>query len=230
MTLAAVFSAIYVILRVVPTFSMIGMSAQFTAGDFMLTSIAAVAGLWSGAVAVLVGTVLAYAVRPPVFFGLDFLPGLVDVSIAALLLSSRRRIALGIYLVLLALFLISPYSLFYGYDHVPYTWLHLVAFAVLLSPVASRIPAWIRRGGYMGVIGFAALAFIGTMAQHLMGALLFELSLGVVGGMSPAAFAGIWRIIFFVYPIERLVIVTFSTILAVAIFRSFQRWAPSWRG
>jgi hypothetical protein len=81
----------------------------------------------------------------------------------------------------------------------------------------------------MGVIGFAVLAFIGTMAQHLMGALLFELSLGVVGGMSPAAFAGIWRIIFFVYPIERLVIVTFSTILAVAIFRSFQRWAPSWR-
>jgi hypothetical protein len=230
-TLAAVFSAIYVILRVVPTFSMIGISAQFTAGDFMLTSIAAVAGLWSGAAAVLVGTVLAYAVRPPVFFGLDFLPGLVDVSIAALLLSGRRRIAQGIYVMLLASFLLSPYSLFYGYDHVPYTWLHLVAFAVLLSPVASRIPTWIRRGGHMGVVGLAALAFIGTMGQHLMGALLFELSLGVVGGMSPAAFAAIWRIIFFVYPIERLVIVTFSTILAAAIFRSLQRWTPqSWRG
>ena len=74
------------------------------------------------------------------------------------------------------------------------------------------------------------MAFVGTMAQHLMGGLLFELSLGVVGGMSLAGFAGIWTVIFFVYPIERLVIVTISTILAVAIFRSFQRWAPpSWR-
>ena len=228
-TLAAVFSAVYLILRIVPTFSMIGISGQFTAGDFILTTIAAIAGLWSGAVAVLVGTLLAYAVRPPIFFGLDFLPGLVNVSIAALLLSGRRRVAQVIYLIVLALFLVSPYSLFYGYDHIPYVWLHLIAFAVLLSPIAARIPSWLKRGGYRGLAGFVALAFVGTMAQHLMGALLFELSLGIVGGMTPAAFAAIWRIIFFAYPIERLVILTISTILAVAIFRSFQKWAPpSW--
>ena len=228
-TLAAVFAAVYLILRIVPTFSMIGVSGQFTSGDFLLTTIAAVAGLWSGAVAVVVGTVLAYAVRPPLFFGLDFLPGLVNVLIAALLISGRRRIAQAIYVTVLALFLLSPYTLFYGYDHVPYVWLHVVAFALLLSPAAARIPSWIKQGGYRAVAGFACLAFVGTMAQHLTGGLLFELSLGVVGGMGPAGFAGIWRIIFFAYPIERLVIVTISTILAVAIFRSFQRWAPpSW--
>lgn len=230
-SLAAVFSAIYLILRIVPTFSMIGISGQFTAGDFLLTSMAAVAGLWSGAVAVLVGTVLAYAVRAPLFFGLDFLPGLVNVSIAATLLSGERRVAQLIYLAVIALFLISPYSLLYGYDHIPYVWLHLVAFAVLLSPVAARIPSWTQRGGYLGVIGFAVLSFVGTMAQQLMGGLLFELSLGVLGGMDPAGFARIWKIIFFAYPIERLAIFTISTILAVAIFRSFRRWAPaSWRG
>ena len=196
----------------------------------MLTSIAAIAGLWSGAVAVLVGTVLAYALRPPIFFGLDFLPGLVNVSIAALLLSGRRRVAQVIYLVVLAMFLVSPYSLLYGYDHIPYTWLHLVAFAILLSPAADRIPLWIKGGGNRGIAGFAVLSFVGTMAQHLMGGLLFEVSLGVVGGVSPAGFAGIWRIIFFAYPLERLVILTISTILAVATFRSFQRWAPpAWR-
>jgi hypothetical protein len=229
-TLAAVFAAIYVILRIVPTFSMVGVSGQFTAGDFMLTSIAAVAGLWSGAVAVVVGTIVAYAVRPPIFFGLDFLPGLVNVVIAALLLSGRRSLAGAIYLVTLALFLVSPYSLFYGYDHIPYVWLHVVAFAVLLSPLATRIPSWIKSRGYLSVIGFALLAFIGTMAQHLTGGLLFELSLGVVGGMSPVSFAGIWQIIFFAYPIERLVILTISAVLAVAIFRTFQKWAPpSWQ-
>ena len=231
MTLAAALSAVYLILRIVPTFSMIGVSGQFTAGDFMLTSMAAVAGLWSAAAAVLVGTVLAYTVRPPIFFGLDFLPGLVNVSIAALLLSGRRRVAQAIYLGVLVLFLVSPYSRLYGYDHVPYVWLHLVAFAVLLSPATARIPLWIKQGGYRQAAGFAVLSFVGTMAQHLMGGLLFELSLGVLGGMSPAGFAVIWQIVFFAYPIERLVIVTISTILAVAVFRSLQRWAPQyWPG
>jgi len=233
LALAAVFSAIYVTLRVVPTFSMIGMAgqpAQFTAGDFILTSIAAIAGLWSGTLAVVVGTVVAFGVRPPIFFGLDFLPAAVNVSLSALLLSGRRLVARGVYVILLIVFLASPYSLLYGYDHIPYVWLHLVALVVLLSPFAARIPSWISRGGYLGIVGFAGLAFVGTLAQHLAGGLLFELALGYVGGMTPARFAGIWRVIFYLYPEERLVLVAISTILAVAIFRSFQRWGPeSWR-
>jgi len=229
-TLAAVFSAVYLVLSLVPTFSMVGVSGQFTAGDFILTSIAMIAGVWSGVVAVLVGTVVAYAVRPPIFFGLDFLPAVVNVGVSALLLAGRRRIAQGIYAVVLVVFLVSPYSLLYGFDHVPYSWLHVIAFAILLSPVAALIPSWVKRGGYWEVGAIAALAFIGTMAQHLAGALLFEFSLGVVGGMSPAEFAGLWHVIFFLYPVERILITVLSTILAVGIFRSFQKWAPpSWR-
>jgi hypothetical protein len=230
-TLAAVFSAIYVALRVVPTFSMIGISGQFTAGDFMLTSIAIIAGLWSGTVSVLVGTVVTYAVRPPLFLGLDFLPAVANVSIAALLLSRRRKLAQAIYILILVAFLASPYSLLYAYDHVPYVWLHLLALAILLSPVAARIPSWVKGGGHQRVTAFAVLAFVGTMAQHLMGGLLYELTVGFVGGLAPSGFAKIWRIIFFLYPEERFIIVAMSTILAAAIFRSYQRWAPlSWRG
>ena len=229
-TLAAAFSAIYVALRIVPTFSMIGISGQFTAGDFILTSIATIAGLWSGTVSVLVGTVVSYAIRPPIFLGLDFLPAVANVSIAASLLSGRRKVGQAIYIVILVGFLVSPYSLLYGYDHVPYVWLHILALAILLSPVAARIPPWVKQGGYPGVTAFAVLAFVGTMAQHLTGGLLYELTVGYVGGLAPAAFAGIWRVIFFLYPEERLAIVSISTILAVAIFRSYQRWAPpSWR-
>lgn len=148
-TLAAVFAIVYFILRSVPTFSMIELSGQFTAGDFLLTTIALVAGVWSGTIAVLVGTIIAYPVRPPIFFGLDFLPGVVNVFVAALLISGRRRIAQAVYVLILAAFLVSPYSVFYGYDHVPYVWLHLIALIVLLSPAASRIPVveqgWIFR-------------------------------------------------------------------------------------
>ena len=77
---------------------------------------------------------------------------------------------------------------------------------------------------------FAILAFIGTMAQHLVGGLLYEVTVGFVGGLAPAGFAGFWRVIFFLYPEERLTMVAISTVLAAAIFRSYQRFAPpSWR-
>jgi len=224
-TLAAVFAIVYFILRVVPTFSMIGISAQFTTGDFLLTSIALIAGLWSGTISVLIGTIIAYSIRPPTFLGLDFLPGVANVFIAGLLLAGKHRIAQASYVVILVAFLLSPYSLLYGYDHIPYVWLHVVALAVLLSPVATRIPSWTKRGGYRGIAAIGILAFVGTMAQHLVGGLLFELVVGFVGGLVPAKFANIWRVIFFLYPEERLIIVVMSTILAVAIFNTYERWA-----
>jgi len=224
--LAAVFAIVYFILRAVPTFSMVGISGQFTAGDFLLTTIALIAGLWSGTISVLIGTIIAYAIRPPTFLGLDFLPGVVNVFIAGLLLAGKRTIAQVSYIVILVAFLVSPYSLLYGYDHVPYVWLHVIALAVLLSPAASRIPAWSKKGGYLGFAAIGILAFVGTMAQHLVGGLLFELVVGSIGGVTPTKFAEIWRVIFFLYPEERLIIVAISTILAVAIFNAYERWAP----
>ncbi|MGP8070043.1 MAG: hypothetical protein ACLP5V_09150 [Candidatus Bathyarchaeia archaeon] len=225
-TLAAVLAIVYLILRVVPTFSMIGISAQFTAGDFLLTSIALIAGLWSGTISVLIGTIIAYPIRPPTFLGLDFLPGVANVFIAGLLLAGKRRIAQVSYIVILVAFLASPYSLLYGYDHIPYVWLHVIALAILLSPVTSRIPSWSKKGGYLGVAAIAILAFVGTMAQHLVGGLLFESVVGYVGGVNPTKFADIWRVIFFLYPEERVIIVAMSTIIAVAIFNAYERWAP----
>lgn len=223
------FAIVYFTLRSVPTFSMIGVSGQFTMGDFLLTSIALTAGLWSGTIAVLVGTIIAYPVRPPIFLGLDFLPGVANVCTAALLISGRRRLAQTGYIVLLVTFLLSPYSLLYGYDHIPYVWLHLVALAVLLSPATSRIPRWLNKGGYFAAVAIAILAFVGTMTQYLVGGLAFELVVGFVGGISPTKFANIWRVIFFLYPEERLIILAISTILAVAIFNAYERWAPESR-
>jgi hypothetical protein len=224
LTLAAVFAAVYFILRALPTFQMVGTSGYFTAGDFFLTTIALISGPWSGTLAVLVGTIAAYAVRPPIFFGLDFLPAIANVSIAGFLLSGRWRAAIGVYVVILVAFLVSPYSLLFGYDGVPYVWLHLVAFAILLSPISWKIPVWIRRLDVWGVIAIAILAFVGTLAQHLVGGILYEFTIGYVGGLSPEHFMSLWRIIFWLYPTERIVIVTISTVVALGVYRSFESW------
>jgi hypothetical protein len=223
MTLAAVLAAVYFVLRAIPTFQMVGTTSYFTTGDFILTTIVLVAGLWSGSLAIVVGTVVAYALRPPIFFGLDFLPALANVSIAGFLLTGRRKIALGVYITVLVAFLVSPYSLLFGYPSVPYVWLHLVALAVLVSPIATKIPLWIQQRNYRGVIAIGALAFIGTMAQHLVGGLLYEFSVGFVGGVTPQRLMDLWQVIFWLYPEERMILVIVSTIIALGVYRSLER-------
>lgn len=222
-TLAAVLAAVYFVLRSVPTFEMVGLSARFTAGDFMLPAIALVAGPWAGAVSVIIGTVLGYAVRPPIFFGLDFVPGAVDVVILGLILSDRRQLARATYLTVLAVFLLSPYSLLFGYAQIPYTWLHILALIVLISPVAAKLPVWLTLNETHQLLSIIILAFVGTMVQHLTGGLLYEIAAGYVGGIDPRTFQQLWRLIFWLYPVERLTIVAVSTFIAAGLFRTVRK-------
>jgi hypothetical protein len=222
-TMAAVLAAVYFVLRGIPTFEMVGVSGRFTAGDFMLPAIALIAGPWAGALSIVVGTTLAYAIKPPIFFGLDFLPGVVNVVILGFILSNRRHVALAIYVGILSVFLLSPYSLLFGFAQIPYTWLHIIALMILASPVSSKIPVWLSRTQGYQLLSTAALAFIGTMAQHLTGGLLYEFAVGYVGGIDPGSFQQFWRVIFWIYPVERLVIVAFSTFIAGGLYRAVRR-------
>ncbi len=226
--LAIVFAVLYFVLRSLPNpipflFQMIGISGRFTAGDFLLTTIALMGGLWGGALSVFIGTVLAYPVSGPLFLGLDFLPGLVNVLIVGLIAKNRGRIAQAVFIVVLLMYIASPYSLFFGYGYVPYTWLHILALAILLSPVTAKVPAWIMMEDNRQLVAIGMLAFVGTMAQHLTGGLLFELVVGLVQGNSPSILKGSWQIIFWLYPTERLVLTAISAVISVGLVRSMRR-------
>lgn len=221
--LAAVFAALYFVLRGIPIIQMFGISGRFTAGDFLLTGIALATGPWSGALSVFVGTILAYPLTGTPFLGVDFLPGVVNVLLAGLILQNHHRIAQVVYAAVLFVFIVSPYSLLFGYGLVPYAWLHIIGLLVVLSPVTARIPSLVKREGKHQLAAIAALAFVGTMGQHLTGGLLYEFTLGVVQGNSIEFLKKSWQIIFWLYPMERLLIVTVSTILSVALVRSIKR-------
>jgi hypothetical protein len=64
------------------------------------------------------------------------------------------------------------------------------------------------------------------MGQHLVGGLLYEMAAGFTGGISPSNFGNIWRVIFWLYPPERILIVAISTIIALAVYRSLRRLRP----
>jgi len=226
--LAAVFAAVYFVLRSFPNpipflFQMIGISGRFTAGDFLLTTIVLVAGLWGGVLSVLVGTVLAYPASGTLFLGLDFLPGVMNILVTGLVLQNRRRIAQGVYVTVLIAYLLSPYSLLFGYGYIPYTWLHILGLAILFSPIMARVRTWMMHNDSRQLAAIAALAFVGTMAQHLTGGLLYEFTVGLVQGNSTEFLRKSWQIIFWLYPAERLIIVLISTLISVGLLRSIRR-------
>ena len=219
----AILAAVYFVLRSIPTFQMIGIGGRFTAADFLPTTIALIAGLLGGTISVAVGTVLAYSMTPPVFLGLDFLPAMVNVAVVSLILSKRIYIARILYLGVLLLFVVSPYSLVFGYEFIPFVWLHIIALFVLFSPLSKSTSAWLQSGGRRTTMGILLLAFVGTMAQHLTGGLLYELVLGKIGGVTPANFAKFWELIFWIYPVERVLITVFSTAIATVTQRSLRQ-------
>jgi len=67
----------------------------------------------------------------------------------------------------------------------------------------------------------AVLTFIGTMAQHVTGSLLTaSLYSGVIAKQGALAY---WSAVFYLYPVERLVIVAASTFIGVAVFKAMRR-------
>ncbi|MEE9458575.1 MAG: hypothetical protein V3V84_02290, partial [Candidatus Bathyarchaeia archaeon] len=70
----------------------------------------------------------------------------------------------------------------------------------------------------MSAIGFLLLSLIGTLSQHLMGNLLF--SSIILPTLSAEAANTIWWGIFWVYPIERVIIVILSLIIGLPIIRT----------
>jgi len=222
-SLTAILASVYFVLRSIPTFQMIGIGGRFTAADFLPATIALILGLCGGTVSVVIGTVLAYSMTPPVFFGFDFLPAVVNVVVISLIVSKRINAARILYLTVLLTFLASPYSLPFGYAFIPFVWLHIITLAILLSPLTNSVSIWLQSEGRKITLAVLLLALVGTMAQHLTGGLLYELVAGRIGGISPAAFTRFWQIIFWVYPFERGLIIIFSTVVASLTQRSLRQ-------
>lgn len=217
------FSAIYAVFRYIPTFPMYGFSGtNFRAGDFLAPLLGMVLGPWLAIPCIIIGTIINYAITPPIFLGLDFLPATVAALVAGLISTGRTKYAIGVYAGLLGIFLVLPLSTFWitilgGYK-VPFTWLHIIAFIALISPLGLKAFNWIKESrGSNFVVGVVITVLSATMAQHLTGGILQELILFPTRGVTtPAGAAIFWSIIFDVYPIERIIITAVTTFFGVA--------------
>ncbi len=225
----SVFTALYTVFRYIRTFPMYGLPGySFRASDFLVPIYGVLLGPWLSIPCIVVGTVINYAIFPPTFFGLDFLPGLVAAIVASLLARGRHWAAVVLYTGLLASFLALPLSTFWitlpGGIAVPYAWLHMVALIFLVSPLAPRGRQWLEQSSSSALlIGMIVIVFSATMAQHLTGGILQELIRFPISGINtPKAASIYWSGIFVLYPIERIVITAVVSSLSAPLVRTLR--------
>ncbi len=232
----AIFSALYSVLRILPTVPMVGVpGASFSVSDVLAPLYGILLGPYIGGVTVILGTFLGMALgKPVVFLGLDFLPAFVNVAALGLLIKRKFLPALILNIALLVGFLVNPLtSIFINVVGIPipFIWVHIVAFIVLLSPLSRKAVQWVESlKSTTLVAGVAILAFIGTMMQHLMGNILYEIILNqlyVFIGQNPivatAAYPDAWAFLLFIYPWERLMLIILAVIVGVPIIRVLKK-------
>lgn len=225
-----VFSALYGVIRLVPLGPMIGLSQYFSVSDSLAPVYGILLGPFTGGISIIIGTALGWLMGKPVsFLGLDFLPALINTVAIGFLIKRRWKPVVVLNVVLLALFIVSPYSLLMveipGIFYFPFLWMHIVALIVLISPLRSKAVTWIETLKPTRIPwGIAILAFIGTMMQHLTGNLIYQLVVGQpIGGLTAEGFQPIWTAAFFAYPVERTALIIITVLVGAPLVRILKK-------
>ena len=232
-SLAATFAAIYGTLKLVPIFAVIGGSGRvFSTTEFIAPLLGIMLGPYVGSLVAVVGTFLGIMFTGRMnFFGLDFLPGMTNALVVGFLMRRRPLLSALIYSGLLVLFFFHPSTLHFvsfpflsGGIQIPFVWLHIIAWIFLVSPLSRRSVESILEGTGSKAIGAACLlALIGTTTQQLTGTLLFATMAVPLMGLAPQTLEATWVTVFYVYPIERLIIILpAATAVTVAIVKALK--------
>ena len=226
----AVFSALYGVIRLVPLGPMIGLSQYFSVSDSLAPLYGILLGPFTGGISIIIGTALGWLMGKPVsFLGLDFLPALVNTVAIGFLVKRQWKPVVILNVALLAIFILSPYSLLMveipGIFYFPFLWMHIVALIVLISPLRSKAVSWIETLKSTHIPwGVAMLAFIGTMMQHLAGNLVYQLVVGQpIGGLTAEGFQPIWTAAFFAYPVERSALIIITVLVGAPLVRILKK-------
>jgi len=221
--LLTIFTALYIVLRFIPFSVLIGPTGGFLSlSDFLAPIYGILLGPYFGGLSVVLGNFAAIGLgRPMTFYGLDFLPDFMAAISTGFLSQNRRSrwaIVVAINIALLVIFLVNPLTVIF-IGPIPFAWLHIVAFIILLSPISLMAAKWLQTVDKKKLVfGVAIFAFIGAMIQHLTGNILFEVVLGQITGSIPsAAYPAIWTSVFLVYPVERLILVIAATLIGTPL-------------
>jgi hypothetical protein len=224
----AVFSVVYGFIRFIPIIPWIGGSGFFTLADFFIPFIAILFGPYVSSLIIVIGTVIGFLSGRISFFGLDFFPAVINALVIGFMVRKKRTLSICLFSILIICFFIHPFTMkFVEVKNIliPFIWMHLIAYLLLLSPLSRRSVLSINKiftsENFKGlkianyVFSFAIISFVGSLAQHIAGNLIFATVSVSILGMTLSTLFDIWKVVFFIYPFERIIISCFASIICI---------------
>ena len=221
--LAAVFTALYVVLSFVKISPILGLSGPaITAADVVAPIMGILLGPYVGVLSTLLGGAIGFSVGSLTYFSL--VAGVATAFSAGMIQIKKRIVSIVTYVSLFFLFAFFPtVGTFWLF---PWNaWFQIVGLVVLISPLQFAAAGFLNSENDTKLgIGLFFTSLTCTLAGQIAGSLLFE-----VLTFSPATLQPIWTALTFIYPIERIVIASIATLIGiplVKVLRSANLFSP----
>jgi hypothetical protein len=218
--LIAIFAAVQALLSIFPFSITIGMAGEITLGVIGGPLIGILLGPFYGGLSVLIGSFVGVFLNPggALFGPLTVIPPTTAAFTAGCVKIKRGYIPGAVILSFLMIFYAHPA----GREAYIYTWMHVAAMTIAFSPFSYWAGSTFGSAeGKKLTVGIAIAAFIGVMADHIAGSAI------AVWYFSPAssahALAQMFLAVSVVYPVERIVALALTTIVAVPVYYSLRR-------
>ena len=214
--LIAVFAALQALFALIPYAIPVGVSGQITLGIVGGSLIGILLGPITGGLAALIGSFVGVLVNPAgaIFGILTIFPPTAAAIGAGCVRSRRGYVAGAIILASLLVFYAHPY----GGELLAYPWLSIIAMIVAFSPLSFIAGSGFKlSGGTKLVFGIVIAAFVGTLADKMVGDAI------AIWYFSPSIPPSVWYSIMYVYPIERILATFLISVIALPVYLGLKR-------
>jgi len=220
--LVTCFAALYAVFYSLPVFPIIGLSgAAITAAAIMAPMTGIMLGPFLGTLSAILGGVIVF------FIGRFSILSLVATSVAALCAGllyagERKACAVAYFLLLISFGFYPSVGPFWLYPLL--TWFQIIVFLILLSPLYSIAFKKIRSFTSSEELfpSFFLVSLISTLAGQIAGSLTFEIVFWPTFIQEIKAWVEIWKVVTWIYPVERAVTALCATIIGVPLFRALK--------
>jgi len=218
--LIACFTALYTCFSFIAAFPIVGLQG----GAISLAAITApiigtILGPYLGMLSTLLGGTVALFFSPT-FFPPSFVAGVVTAVFAGMLYANKRSTCAFVYFSLLFFFGFYP---FVGpvWLYPAFMWFQIVGFLVLIFPIHSigskNMPSPNSNSKLLST--FFVVFLTSTLAGQIAGSLVFELISWPIFMADVDFWTGLWQLLTWLYPIERIVIASIATFIGVFLYK-----------
>lgn len=214
------FTALYTYFCFIPAFPIVGsQGGAITLAAITAPIIGIILGSYLGMLSTLLGGMVGLFFAAP-FFPPSFVSGIVTAFFAGMLYANKRSVCAFTYFSLLFFFGFYP---FVGpvWLYPPLMWFQVIGFLVLVSPLQSMASKNMRNFNNNSKLFsvFFIVFLMSTLAGQIAGSLVFELISWPIFIEDVNRWTGLWQLLAWLYPIERIIIALSAAFIGVFLYR-----------